>query len=134
MVDLKSLTANIIAAYVEQSRIPADDLPPLIHSIYDALQAAGQPCAPATEPFEKKSAAEIRKSIANPGHIVSFIDGKPYRTLKRHLTTQGMTPEQYRVKYGLPVDYPLVSKESFGASLAVGQSTWTRPGKGEGGP
>jgi predicted transcriptional regulator len=65
----------------------------------------------ASEPeiaVEKPTAAQIRKSISDEG-IVSFIDGKPYKTLKRHLTKHGLTPQAYRQRYGLPADYPMVA-------------------------
>ena len=57
---------------------------------------------------EMPSAAQIRKSI-NPDGIVSFIDGKTYKTLKRHLTSRGLDPKSYRARYGLPADYPMVA-------------------------
>lgn len=75
----------------------------------------------------KLSAAEIRKSIT-PDALISFIDGKPYKTLKRHLTTHGLDPAGYRAKYGLPADYPIVSEKYSAArselarTLGLGQS------------
>ena len=75
----------------------------------------------------KLSAAEIRKSIT-PDALISFIDGKPYKTLKRHLTTHGLDPAGYRAKYGLPADYPIVSEKYSAARselarmLGLGQS------------
>jgi predicted transcriptional regulator len=61
------------------------------------------------EPSTQATYAAIKKSIANPAYLISFIDGKPYKTLKRHVGTHGMTPDEYRAKYGLPKDYPMVA-------------------------
>jgi len=58
---------------------------------------------------EYTPAVTARKSLGSPVHIISMIDGKPYRTLRRHLTTNGMTPEEYRERYGLKADYPMVA-------------------------
>jgi predicted transcriptional regulator len=69
--------------------------------LQDAAPAQGQP--------EYTPAVSVRKSLASPDHIVSMIDGKPYKTLRRHLARHGLTPEQYRERYSLKRDYPMVS-------------------------
>ena len=76
--------------------------------------------------IEKPTAAQIRKSVT-PDHLISFLDGKPYRSLKRHLTSQGMTPAEYRQKFGLPHDYPMVAasyaaaRSELAKNLGLGQ-------------
>ncbi|MDI4659402.1 MucR family transcriptional regulator, partial [Xanthobacter autotrophicus] len=81
-------------------------------SVHAAVQAAaeGDTSAVVASPVEKPSAAEIRRSVGRDA-LISFEDGKPYKTLKRHLTGRGLTPEQYREKWGLPRDYPLVAPD-----------------------
>ena len=100
-------TAALVAAYVSRNAIPPADLPNEIRRIHAALSAlqgdAGQAPAPAPS---------ARSAIANSiryDRLVSFIDGKAYKSLKRHLTANGMTPDEYRSRYGLPSDYPMVS-------------------------
>ena len=102
------LTANIVSAYVSNNSVSAADIPALINQVHAALQrvASGQSDAPA-EPL--KPAVPVKRSI-NPDYIVCLEDGKKFKSLKRHLRTQyGMTPEQYREKWGLPADYPMVA-------------------------
>lgn len=106
------LAGEIVSAYVSNNSVPASELPKLIHSVHSAIAglAAGEvpSSAASTEPTEKPTPAEIRKSIRNDG-LVSFIDGKTYKTLKRHLTAQGLNPRTYRERFGLPTDYPMVA-------------------------
>ncbi|MDP4023585.1 MucR family transcriptional regulator [Methylobacterium sp. NEAU 140] len=108
--DFIALTSEIVAAYVSNNHVAPADLPALITQIHAAIGglASGRPAVVAEAPVEKPSTAQIRRSI-QPEGIVSFIDGRTYKTLKRHLTANGLTPEGYRTRYGLPVDYPLVS-------------------------
>jgi predicted transcriptional regulator len=109
MANLKELTATVVAAYLENAKVAADELPTLINDVYAALGGIDQPAAaPAPEPQKKATSAELRRSVT-PDAIISFIDGKPYRTLKRHLTGHGLTPQTYRETYGLPSDYPMVA-------------------------
>jgi predicted transcriptional regulator len=104
---LSHLTAEIVKAYVSQNKLNAADLPALISSTHSALQGLGQP---EPEPVvELKPAVPIKKSIT-PDYIISLEDGRQYRTLKKHLSGLGLTPEQYREKWGLPSDYPMVSQ------------------------
>lgn len=106
--DLKELTADIVANFVQSNSIAAADLTGLIRTVYEALGSVGQAEEAAPEQATKATAAQIRKSIT-PNALISFIDGRPYKMLKRHITTNGMTPAEYRTKYGLPKDYPLTS-------------------------
>jgi predicted transcriptional regulator len=105
------LAAEIVAAYVSSNPIPAHELPALIGKVHDAIVRLGSGAAgsEASEaPVERPTSAQIRRSVRDDG-IVSFIDGKPYKTLKRHLTAHGLDPRSYRERYGLPEDYPMVA-------------------------
>jgi predicted transcriptional regulator len=102
------LTANIVSAYVSNNTVAARDIPALINQVHAALMrvTTGQPDS-STEPL--KPAVPVKRSIT-PDHIVCLEDGKKFKSLKRHLRTQySMTPEQYREKWGLPADYPMVA-------------------------
>ncbi len=102
------LTAQIVSAYVCNNTVSAQDLSSLINQVHSALTrvSSGQGESP-SEPL--KPAVSVKKSIT-PEHIVCLEDGKKFKSLKRHLRTQyNMTPEQYREKWGLPPDYPMVA-------------------------
>ncbi|MCK7475018.1 MAG: MucR family transcriptional regulator [Rhodopseudomonas palustris] len=102
------LTASIVAAYVSNNPTPANELPGLINQIHAALVriSAGR-AEPPPEPA--KPAVSLKKSVTSD-YIVCLEDGKRFKSLKRHLRTQyNMTPEQYREKWGLPPDYPMVA-------------------------
>ena len=101
------LTTGIVAAYVGSNDVSPEDLPILIRSVHAALGALGAP-EEAAAPAIKLTPAQIRRSIT-PDALISFEDSKPYKQLKRHLTTRGMTPADYRAKWGLPKDYPMVA-------------------------
>jgi len=116
--NLKELTASIVASYVESNKIAAADLPSLIQSTYVALRETGRPAAAETEAVAKSTAAQIRKSIT-PDALISFIDGKPYRMLKRHLTTHGLTAKAYQERYGLPSNYPMTAPSYSAARSAL---------------
>lgn len=123
---LVELTADIAAAYLSANTVPAADLPGLIQTIHQALSgvSSGAP-APAAEPA--KPAVPVKKSIT-PDYLVSLEDGKKYKSLKRHLRTKyNMTPEDYRTKWGLPKDYPMVApnyakaRSEMARSMGLGQ-------------
>jgi predicted transcriptional regulator len=102
------LTADIVSAYLSNNPTPASEIPNLISQVHSALLrvSSGRSEAPA-EPA--KPAVSLKKSI-NPDYLVCLEDGKRFKSLKRHLRTQyNMTPEQYRDKWGLPADYPMVA-------------------------
>ena len=102
------LTASIVSAYVSNNSVPTADLPALIGQVHSALTrvSSGQAEAP-SEPL--KPAVSVKRSIT-PDHIVCLEDGKKFKSLKRHLRTQySMTPDQYREKWGLAADYPMVA-------------------------
>jgi predicted transcriptional regulator len=102
------LTAEIVSAYVSNNTVPASDIPALISQVHAALsRVSGKPGDGATEPL--KPAVSLKKSVT-PEYIVCLEDGKKFKSLKRHLRTQyNMTPEQYREKWGLGPDYPMVA-------------------------
>ncbi|MFN3469139.1 MAG: MucR family transcriptional regulator [Novosphingobium sp.] len=104
---LITLTSDIVAAHVSNNSVAVSDLPVLINNVYSALAGLDQPAAaeePAPEP-----AVSIRASVKND-HIVCLEDGKKLKMLKRHLATRyNMTPEQYRARWNLPADYPMVA-------------------------
>ncbi|NNM72927.1 MucR family transcriptional regulator [Enterovirga aerilata] len=101
------LTADIVAAFVANNAVTIADLPKLIASVHGALTDLGtrRPEAPAEKPVPPVS---IKKSIT-PDYLISLEDGRQYKSLKRHLAGRGLTPEQYRRKWGLPPDYPMVA-------------------------
>lgn len=120
------LAVDIVAAYVSNNSVTPADLPSLISGVHAALSSlVGAPKADAPV-TEKLTAAQIRKSISHE-QIVSFEDGKPYKTLRRHLTLRGLTPEAYREKWGLPRDYPMTAasysaqRSELARSLGLGQ-------------
>jgi predicted transcriptional regulator len=123
---LIELTAEIVANYVANNVTPVSELPALIRATHDALAGIGAPPAPTVEAVTKATPAQIRKSIT-PEALISFEDGKPYKTLKRHLTTHGMTVAEYKAKWGLPNDYPTTApayseaRSAMAKALGLGQ-------------
>ena len=104
---LAELTAEVVAAYVSNNVVQTADLPNLISEVHTALGATGTVEAPPAE--KPKPAVPIRKSV-NHEYIVCLEDGMKFKSLKRHLMTYyGLTPEEYREKWGLPADYPMVA-------------------------
>jgi predicted transcriptional regulator len=102
------LTADIVSAYVSNNPVPSADIPALISQIHSALKrvAGGQAATPAEPP---KPAVPVKRSVT-PEYIICLEDGLKFKSLKRHLRTRySMTPDQYREKYGLPPDYPMVA-------------------------
>ncbi|RYG86842.1 MAG: transcriptional regulator [Alphaproteobacteria bacterium] len=104
---LITLTSDIVAAHVSNNNVNVDDVPALIHNIYEALAALGKTVdvpAPPPEP-----AVSIRASV-KPDYIICLEDGKKMKMLKRHLMTQyNLTPDEYRARWNLPADYPMVA-------------------------
>ena len=105
---LLGLTVQIVSAHVQKNQVPAAGLPALIEQVYAALSSAG--AAPVVVATEKQQPAVPAKRSVFPDYIVCLEDGRKLKTLKRHLrSTFGMTPEQYREKWGLAPDYPMVA-------------------------
>ena len=112
--DVAALTVQLLSAYLANNSVASEDLAGLIRTtraalVEDTATVAAEPEAPTYTP-----AVSIRKSLASPDHIISLLDGKPYKTLKRHLSANGLTPDQYRERFSLPVSYPMVAP-SFAA-------------------
>ncbi len=106
--NLSELTADIVSAYVSNNNVRAEDLATLISEVHSALKKAPNGKAePAPEPQEP--AVPIKKSVT-PDYIISLESGQKFKSLKRHLmNSYGMTPDEYRAKWGLPRDYPMVA-------------------------
>ncbi|MEO3473392.1 MucR family transcriptional regulator [Roseomonas sp. CAU 1739] len=102
------LTASIVAAHVSNNPVPMSDLPSLIAGVHAALAGSGQP-APAKAEARPEPAVPIKKSV-HRDYLVCLEDGKKLKMLKRHLATAfNLTPDQYRERWGLPPDYPMVA-------------------------
>ena len=120
---LEKLTADVVAAYVTKNSVRPLDLPELIASVHAALKGLN---APQVEPEKLQPPVSIKKSVT-PDFIISLEDGRPYKSLRRHLTGRGLTPDQYREKWGLPRDYPMVApnyakhRSELAKSLGLGQ-------------
>ena len=106
--DLTDITAHIVSAFVSKNRIDPSQVASLIVSVHQSLAGLGGEAAAEPAADETKSRAEIKKSITGD-HLISFIDGKPYRTLKRHVGLHGMSMAEYRERFGLASDYPSVA-------------------------
>lgn len=105
------LTARIISAYVSANPVAGADLPVLIRTVRAVLDGAVRgPEAPRPVPSLKPTPAKIRRSIQGDV-LISFLDGKPYKTLRRHLHRHGLSETDYRERFGLPDDYPMTAPE-----------------------
>jgi predicted transcriptional regulator len=105
--DLTTLTVQLLSAYVANNSVPSSELAGLIETTRAALASKPEPETPPHPEFEP--AVSVRKSVGSRDHILSMIDGKPYRSLKRHLSSHGLTPAEYRKRYNLAEDYPMVA-------------------------
>jgi predicted transcriptional regulator len=143
--NLRELVAEVAAAYFGRSPVDSAEIAAVIAQIADSLGAIGSPrVGPATDPMERSPLFEteagmaderepalmprpqVRRSIT-PDALISFEDGKPYRTLRLHLASRGLTPEAYREKWGLPADYPMIApnysalRSEMAKSLGLGR-------------
>lgn len=125
----------IVMCYVNKKTLPAAALHGLIVDVHTALVGLAAPVASAVEDeVGKPTPAQIKKSI-KPDALISFIDGKPYKTLKRHLVRHGLNPNGYRTRYGLPSDYPMTSSDysakrsDLARATGLGQQRRTWPKK-----
>jgi len=98
------LAAEVVAAFVSYNPLPKSELPALI----EAVQTAIAKLAKAPESSPKEQAVPVRKSVT-PDYLICLEDGKKFKSMRRHLTQLGLTPEQYREKWNLPSDYPMVA-------------------------
>ena len=125
---LLTLTADIVSAHVSNNAVSVSDVPVLIAHVHGALAALGATADIPSEP--QLPAVSIRASV-KPDYIVCLEDGKKYKTLKRHLrVAYGLTPDEYRAKWGLPSDYPMVAPNYAGmrAEMAVRIGLGRKPG------
>lgn len=114
-INATELATELTIAWLSNSntRVSADDVPAFLQSMYATVIGLETPAADtSSEPTEPEytPAVSVRKSLASKDHIISMIDGKPYKTLRRHLSGHGLTPDEYRARYGLKADYPMVSE------------------------
>ncbi|MGE5503197.1 MAG: MucR family transcriptional regulator [Actinomycetota bacterium] len=130
--DILRMAVDVVAAYVSKNPLPAGQIPEVIHTVYASLSTleSGQPEAKSEMP---KPAVAVKKSVT-PDYIVCLEDGKKLKMLKRHLrTTYNMTPDEYRAKWGLPPDYPMVApsyaaqRSDFAKKIGLGR----KPGEAE---
>ncbi|KQZ28623.1 MucR family transcriptional regulator [Mesorhizobium sp. Root552] len=108
-LDRIELTVDIVSAYIAKHAVPSAELAALIqqvHQTLSSLDSDGSAVEPEAE--KQRPAVPIKKSVT-PDYIISLEDGRPFKSLKRHLATQGMTPADYRAKWNLPADYPMVA-------------------------
>ena len=119
--EIVSIAADIVAAYVSNNPLPVAELPKLIGDIHAALRGIG---TPATEPVAKQEpAVSIRKSVT-PDYIICLEDGKKFKSLKRHLATHyNLSPDEYRQKWNLPSDYPMVAPNYAAARSALAKAS-----------
>jgi predicted transcriptional regulator len=109
--DLLMLTASVVAAYVGNNRVSTTEISDLIASIHQSLGSLGNAPALDPQPVALVPAVPIKKSVT-PDYIICLEDGKHFKSMKRHLMTKfGMTPEDYRRKWGLPSDYSMVAAD-----------------------
>lgn len=119
--DDTEMTAELVSAYVSRNHVQIGDLPALISSVHAALGGLGKPAEPEGPSYEKLTPAQIKKSIT-PDALISFIDGKRYKALKRHLSKHGLDPASYRERYGLPHDYPTTAASYSEARSVLARS------------
>ncbi|RWC10801.1 MAG: transcriptional regulator [Mesorhizobium sp.] len=131
--NLIELTADIVSAYVQKNAVPVAGLPDLIASVNLALSQVNNP---ALAPIEVQKPAVNPKRSVFPDYIINLEDGKKYKSLKRNLrAAYNMSPEEYREKWGLPKDYPMVApnysatRSALAKSLGLGRKTAPVPAK-----
>jgi predicted transcriptional regulator len=123
--DFLDLTSEIVAAYVAGNNLPRTDLPGLIGSVHSALTSLSKP-RPVDE--QPPTPPVPIKSTLRPDYIISLEDGRRYKSMKRHLSARGLSPEQYRAKWGLRPDYPMVApqyskaRSDLAKALGLGQA------------
>ena len=132
-VGLMQMTANVVSAYVANNILPAHQLSDVISTVFSSLQSLGSGQVE-TRQEVARPAVSIKKSIT-PDYLVCLEDGKKLKTLKRHLrTTYGMTPDDYRLKWGLPPDYPMVAPNYAAQRSAFAKEIGLGRGKAKRGP
>jgi predicted transcriptional regulator len=127
MPDSLELAAKVVAAYISNNPLPKGDLPDLILAVHSSLTRLGTEPEQAQPQVEAKlPAVPIRRSVT-PDYLICLEDGKRFKSLRRHLRLHGLTPEQYREKWKLPSDYPVVAsnyaaqRSALAKKLGLGQ-------------
>jgi predicted transcriptional regulator len=123
-IELQKIVGQVAAAYFSNSHVSPGEIPTVIGQIASSLGAVGAPAGQAeAESTEetKLTSAQIRRSI-RPEALISFEDSKPYKTLRRHLAVRGLSPDDYRAKWGLPKDYPMVAPSYSEARSAMAKA------------
>ena len=130
--DLLRLSADVVASYVLNNKVEARDIAGLIKTVHDSLANIGSEAAPPAAPERPKPAVPIGRSV-QPDYIVCLEDGKRLKMLKRYLRSQyDLTPEQYRRRWGLPPDYPMVApnyatrRSEFAKQIGLGKGVRRR--------
>jgi predicted transcriptional regulator len=119
---LLAMTAHIVASYLENNAAKPEDIPALITSVHASIAGLGsEPVEEGPEAPARLTPAQIRKLI-QPDGITSLIDGRKFKSMRRHLSLQGYTPESYREHFGLPKDFPMVAPEYAAARSAMAKS------------
>jgi predicted transcriptional regulator len=125
--DLLRFTGSIVAAYVSNNPVPVSELTAMIRSVHGALQGLGR-SGELVAATSQKPAVPVKKSIT-PDYIICLEDGRKFKTLKRYLRgNYNLTPEQYRAKWGLPADYPMVApnyserRSQFAKQMGLGRA------------
>ena len=120
--DTVEMAADVVAAFVSNNPVPRGELPALIQTVHAALaRLSGEVENPAPKEVPREPAVSIRKSIT-PEYLICLEDGKLFKSLKRHLAAHGLTPEQYRAKWKLPSDYPMVAANYTAARSAMAKA------------
>jgi len=136
-INTVELAAELTAAWLANpnTRTSADDVPAFLLSMHAAVSklADGGEAEVEQAPAQTyEPAVSSRKSLASPDYIISMLDGKPYKTLRRHLSTNGLTPEQYRERFNLKADYPMVAatyseaRRAMAKSIGLGRKAGTK--------
>jgi predicted transcriptional regulator len=133
---LLAMTGQIVAGYVKANQLAPSQLPELIDLVYRSLLTVGQPAKQEAAAERQVPAVSIRKSVT-PAYIICLEDGRQLKMLKRHLrTTYGMTPDDYRAKWNLPPDYPMVApdyaarRSEFAKTIGLGRSGKRKSSRG----
>lgn len=133
--ELIEITTSLVAAYVGGNSIAAADVPGLIRSVHTALAGLGEEIAPGEVP-NREPAVPVKRSIT-PDYLICLEDGRKFKSLKRHLRSKyDMSPEQYRAKWGLAQDYPMVApnyakaRSQLAKQMGLGQGGRKPAGKG----
>ncbi len=129
--DSVELTAEVVAAYISNNPLPRNDLPDLILAVHSAVERLGKDLKTELPHAETKLAAVPARKSVTPDYLICLEDGRRFKSLRRHLKLLGLTPEQYREKWKLPADYPMVApnyaaqRSAMAIKIGLGQKRRT---------